>query len=84
MNYHITVNGIPHCEAPIYQLSKAAGLTAQQMIDSSCACSYGIWKETAEADAKKLAAVLPNAIVKVAGGDCGDDPWWKTQEEKSP
>jgi|694.fasta_scaffold00471_61 hypothetical protein len=83
MNYHITVNGVPHCQAPIYQLSKAAGLTAKQMCECSCACGYGSRLEEADRDAAKLAAALPDAKVYVVEGQCREDSWWSTPEGRA-
>jgi hypothetical protein len=80
---HISINGVPHCEAPISRLCKEAGLTAQQVVDCTCMCGYGVNREEAEADAARLAAALPSATVKVVDGDCGSDPWWSTPEGRS-
>jgi hypothetical protein len=72
MPYHITVNGVPYCQAPVYSMLKAAGASAE----AQCACGYGHKLPEAETDAAKLARALPDAVVKVAEGLCGNNPWW--------
>jgi hypothetical protein len=76
---HITVNGIPECQAPIYQMHKDAGNSARVMCDSATACGYGTEKEKAEVDAAKLRRAFPDADIQVADGPCHSDPWWKTE-----
>ncbi len=77
---HITVNGIPHCVAPVYALMKARNLSSQQMIEATCACGYGDKRAKAEADADRLKKALPDTDIKVADGECSDDPYWDTAE----
>lgn len=83
MNYHITVNGIPHCQAPIHQLMQERHIPARQQCDCACACGYGPDKDGAEADAARLRATLGDVEVKVVEGQCHEDPWWETDEGRA-
>ena len=80
MPYHITVNGVPHGQAPVYSMLKAAGASVEVQCACACACGYGEKILEAKTDADKLARALPDAVVKVAEGLCGNNPWWSTPE----
>lgn len=81
-NYHITVAGIPNCEAPVYQLMKERKISVKRQCDAACSCGYGPKKAEAEADAAKLREVLKDVEVQVVEGKCHEDPWWQTDEGK--
>lgn len=78
--YHITVAGVPHCEAPVYQLMQERNVPVKDQCNCACSCGYGPKKEEAEADAKKLRDTLKDVEVQVVEGKCHEDPWWSTQE----
>ena len=80
MNYHLTVNGVPSCRAPIYDLCKKAGLSSEQISECYVSCGYGDHKDKADEDAATLTKLLPEVEIKVVEGSCQEDPWWQTPE----